>query len=106
MTNEPIMLAGEIWAMEPRRLRAFLAQLATKPAESRFGDPDEEEKPQLKIEDGVALGGLNLPVGVTPSEGGWLQATRKRNSRNRLAFQMGLKINSTPVVEKRVPFSI
>lgn len=68
----------------------------------------------LKIGEGIAVGALNSLVGVrvttdsgvTPSKGDALQATRKRNSRSRLAFQIGLKVNSAPGVDERIPFSI
>jgi len=68
----------------------------------------------LKIGEGIAVGALNSLVGVrvttdsgvTPSKGDTLQATRKRNSRSRLAFQIGLKVNSAPGVDERIPLSI
>jgi hypothetical protein len=68
----------------------------------------------LKMGDGVAVGGWNSLVGVrvttgsgvTPSKGYSLQATKKRNSRSTLAFKIGLKVNSAPGVEERIPLSI
>jgi hypothetical protein len=69
----------------------------------------------LEIGEGVAVGGLNSLVGimvttgssVTPSKGDSLQATRKRNNKSTLAFQIGLnKVNSALGVEERIPLSI
>lgn len=57
----------------------------------------------VKIGERVTLGGFNSLSGVTLSEGGSPQATRKRNSRSMLAFQIDLKVNSAPGVEERIP---